>query len=405
MLFLYFQLKKLQLFIVFALFPLFVMARPSPIVISDDFTKLRIGEYMTYYIEQKGEALTIDDIPNKQFDTFVYNRKILNFDFIYSSLPKRPKIVWLKMDVQTLYPDPSKRFLLEIKSPLLDQVEFYYYENGQWHGQVTGSNFPIRKRMFEHRTFLFDIQNLHNQRRTYYLKITTDDLMVVYPILHESNVFVKYAMNEQIVFGIFFGLLIALLGFNVINWYFQNGIIYIFFLALIFIGSLMMIRINGYSYIYLWVGNNWWENRAFPLLTGSFSALLTAFNLFFLKIAKEKYIRKMLFINLLISGLIFFTALVYPNFEVAAAGVGVAIWIVFGTFILAIYDILRGEAENKFFVTATYALSMGIILTFLRLFDIIETTSFLGTYGMEIGFLAFIILTSISMRIRNQKNK
>ncbi|GAB4183463.1 MAG: hypothetical protein OHK0057_05620 [Thermoflexibacter sp.] len=377
------------------------MAHYTPVVISDDFERERVGKYMTYYIEKEGEKLSIEEIVKKQFDTLIHKNAILNFTFINSSLPTPTKVIWLRLDVHTQYPDSTKKFLLEIKSPLLDQIEFYHFQNGQWQGQVTGGHYPVRKRMFEHRTFLFDIQNGTNAQHTYFLKITTSDLMIVYPILYESNIFIKYTMSEQVAFGIFYGLLIALFGFNLIEWWHtKKNFLYLLFLCLILTGTLMLIRMNGFSYVYFWVGNHWWEDRAFPIAINLFSTLLVAFGLRFFSISHQKIVSKILKINLLLSILFLIFTFIYPTFEVNALTIIMAILCVCKTFIIGIYETLKGERENKFFVTGAYLFFIGILLSFFRFFDIIETGSLLGSYGIEIGFLAFVILTSVSLKLR-----
>jgi hypothetical protein len=377
------------------------MAYYTPVVISDDFERERIGKYMTYYLEKEGENLSIEEIAKKQFSALTYKNAILNFTFPNSLFSNPTKVIWLRLDVLTQYPDSTKKFLLEIKSPLLDQIEFYHFQNGHWQGQVTGGHYPVRKRMFEHRTFLFDIRNGTNAQHTYFLKITTSDLMIVYPILYESNVFIKYTMSEQVAFGIFYGLLIALFGFNLIEWWHtQKNFLYLLFLCLILIGTVMLIRMNGFSYFYFWVGNHWWENRAFPIAINLFSMLLTAFGLRFFSISQQKIVFKTLKINLLASILLLIITIIYPTFEVNALSIVLAILGVCETFIIGIYETLKGERENKFFVTGAYLFFIGILLSFFRFFDIIETGSLLGSYGIEIGFLAFVILTSVSLKLR-----
>lgn len=399
--FLHFELKNLLFFLAFSLFPLFTMAYYTPVVISDDFERERVGKYMTYYIEKEGENLSIEEIIKKQFDTLIYKNAILNFTFTNSSLPTPTKVIWLRLDVHTQYPDSTKKFLLEIKSPLLDQIEFYHFQNGQWQGQVTGGHYPVRKRMFEHRTFLFDIRNGTNAQHTYYLKITTSDLMIVYPILYESNIFIKYAMNEQVAFGIFYGLLIALFIFNFIEWWHtQKNFLYALFLCLIVVGTVMLIRMNGFSYVYFWVGNIWWENRAFPIAINLFNILIAAFSLNFFSIGRKKIVCSILKITLLSSMSLLIVTFIYPTFGVNALSIIMAILCVSETFIIGIYETLKGERENKFFVTGAYLFFIGILLSFFRFFDIIETGSLLGSYGIEIGFLAFVILTSVSLKLR-----
>ncbi len=400
--FLYFKLKKLLFFLVFSLFPFLpCVARHTPVVISDDFERERVGKYMTYYIEKEGENLSIEEITKKQFDTLACKSAILNFTFTNSPLFTSLKSIWLRLDVRTQYPDSTKKFLLEIKSPLLDQIEFYYFQDGQWKGQVTGGHYPVRKRMFEHRTFLFDIQNGSNTQHTYYLKITTSDLMIVYPILYESNIFIKYAMNEQVAFGIFYGLLIALLGFNFIEWwYIQRDFLYLLFLCLILIGSLMLIRMNGFSYVYFWVGNHWWEDRALPIAINLFNIVMAAFGRYFFSIRQQKIVSIILITNLLLGVLFLIMTILFPTFEVSTLSIALAILCVCEIFVIGICETLKGERENKFFVTGAYLFFIGVVLSFFRLFDVIETGSLLGSYGIEIGFLAFVILTTVSLKLR-----
>jgi len=404
MLFSHFKLKKIILFIYFSIFTHFSYAYHIPISISNGFTEKSISEYFTCYIDKNSLPLGIDEITKQTFHEIPYKRHILSFDFI--NFERSEKSIWLKFELTTESTLSSKDFFLEIKSPLLDQIEFYHYAEGAWQGQVTGGHYPLRKRLFAHRTYVFDIKPLPNQTNTYYLKITTSDMMTVQPILYGRDTFIKMALNEQMGFGILYGLLAAAFAVNSIFAFLYKKTIYKLFIALIIVGILIIIRINGHSYIYLWAGVPWWENRALPMFILVFVILLSSFGYKLLnKAITGRYFYRTIALNIFICLIFLIITLFSPSSWVISTATSIGLFSALAVFITSVYEILRGGKENKYFVTATYLFFIGVLLTFFRFTEIIETNSFLGSYGFEIGFIAFVSLATISLQMRRKQGE
>ena len=405
-LFSYIYIKKIIFFICLFLFTHLIFAKPEIIITLDnDFESKRIGNFFSFYVDRQQLPLAIEEIATQKFDTLTHPRYILNFDFINFS--KEEKIVWLKFQV---LPDENlsdkKHFFLEVKSPLIDEIVFYHHEKGHWHTQVTGAHFSLRKRLFEHRTYVFDLHLTPKQVNTFYLKVTTADMMTIYPILHERNAFVKLALNEQMGFGVLYGLLFAVFVINFIYRLVYKKLIYTLFTLLILIGAMVIIRINGHSYVYIGTVEPWLENRLVPLLILVFVVLLSLFSFKLLNhLLKEKFFYIGLIINILISILFFIITLFNASSWVISSATVIGLFNVFAAFITSVYEVLRGERENKFFVTGSYLFFIGVLLTFFRFFDVIETNSFLGAYGFEMGFIGFVSLTTISLKLRNQNGE
>lgn len=405
-LFSHFHIKKIIFFICLVLFTRLSFAKTEPIVvIDDDFESKRIGNYFSYSIDTRLVKLDIDEITKVKFDTLVRPRHILNFDFI--NFGQEERTIWLKLQVKpSAHLSSKKHFFLELKSPLLDQIVFYHFEHDRWHGQVTGGHFSLRKRLFEHRTYVFDLHLVPNQINTFYLKVTTADMMNIYPILSERNTFVKFALNEQMGFGVLYGLLFATLVINFIFRLVYKKVIYSLFTLLIFVGAMIIIRVNGHSYVYLWAGVPWWENRALPMFILIFVIILSLFSFRLLNhLLKEHFFYKGLVINGFISIVLLITTLFNASSWVISSATAIGLFNVFAVFMTSIYEILRGEPENRFFVTGSYLFFMGVLLTFFRFFDIIETDSFLGAYGFEMGFIGFTSLTTISLKLRKNNGE
>ncbi len=406
MLFLHFRLKKFIFFICLLLFTSLSHAYPTPVSVSDDFAEKSIGEYFTYYIDRSAPHLGIEEIARQRFDTLSYKRHILNFDFI--DFNHSQKVIWLKFEINAQQFLPNKQFFLEIKSPLLDQIEFYHLDDTskKWKGQVTGGHYALRKRLFEHRTYLFDLHLKPAQLNTFYFKVTTADMMTIYPVLYERNAFVKHALNEQMGFGTLYGLLFAIFFINLLSSIRYHKQIYYLFVAIILLGILIIIRVNGHSYIYLWAGEPWWENRALPILILSFVILLSLFSFKLLnKIVKEKILYYSILFNIVASAIFLIITLYQPTSWVISTATIIGLLNVLAMFLTSIYEILRGEPEKDYFVTGSYLLFIGVLLTFFRFFDIIGTGSFLGTYGFEMGFIVFISLSTVSLRLRKKRGE
>jgi two-component system, NtrC family, sensor kinase len=402
-LFSYFNIKKIIFFICLVLFaPLGFIQAQDTIRLDGDFESKRIGNFFAYYVDRQQLPLDVEEIANQHFDTLTSLRHILNFDFI--NFGEKEKMVWLKFQV---LPERNlsekKHFFLEVKSPLLDEIVFYHYEKGEWHSQVTGGHFSLRKRLFEHRTYIFDLHLSPHQVNTFYIKVASADMMNIYPILHERNAFVKLALNEQMGFGILYGLLFALLVINFIYRFVHKKLIYSLFTLLILIGTMVIIRINGHSYVYLGTVEPWLENRTVPLLILVFVIVISLFSFKLLsRLLKEQFLYKGLIINIFISASFFIITLFNVSSWVISSATVIGLFNVFAVFITSVYEILKGETENKFFVTGSYLFFIGVLLTFFRFFDVIETNSFLGAYGFEMGFIGFVALTTISLKLRHQ---
>ena len=312
---------------------------------------------------------------------------------------------WFKVELSNSQRQ-KKVWLLELDFYYLDHIEFYVADElGKYKKTITGDNYPFSQRPFQYKSFIVEVPLSPGQISTVYLKIRTTTSLQVPLFLWDAKRFQEKGNNESLTFGLFYGVLLAMIFYNLFIFISTRDVSYLYYI--VYIGSTVMtaLAINGYAFQYLWPSSPLLANISIPILMSI--TLLTAglFSRHFLKTWEFSY-----FSDLVLKALPVLAIGSLISISVIDRSTSLKIAIISNAFtclvILAvsIYGTYKKQRRAYFFVAAWGVLLIGSILRNLVSFDLVPST-FLTYYSIQIGIMIEVFILSLALGDRINTDK
>ena len=308
--------------------------------------------------------------------------------------------------------DEDKLYFLETSRPLVDVAELYIVNlNNQITKLVSGDAIPYNERSFDHRKTIFKLQLKANQTYTYYLHLKSDGEVINASVfLHSIEHLMKTSSFEQIIFGIFYGmLLIAAIIYLFFYFALKEESFLFYSLYVVFIG-LLQFAIDGYFYQFITPNAGWISLHSVLLFATIANFLLGRYAQVFLKINLHNRFIKSAFYILYSLDFALFTSLIFiPQAQVyfypIANALGLILLVLIISSLVVIYN--KTKKIDYFFATGIFFLVLGFIIFILKNFSILpvafwtENSSKLGT-GMEVIFLS-LSMSNLIKKLKDER--
>jgi len=177
-------------------------------------------------------------------------------------------VFWLRFSLQKSYADSASLWWLEIRPSMLDDLRLYALKpNGEFSEQDAGDLRPFSEQKFQHRVPLFDVKLEGQEPHVFYLRVAGNNALFLNAKLYTPEQFVDESNRISNLLGIYYGVMIAMLIFNLmilVRIHDQSMMYYLFFCGSVLILSLSM---NGHFAEYFsrdWV---WLVNILPPAMT------------------------------------------------------------------------------------------------------------------------------------------
>lgn len=318
---------------------------------------------------------------------------------------------WAKLQLQNATAK-ELHYYLETARPITDLVEMYVVNDatGKITKAISGDQLKYSERSFQDRKTIFKIDIASNEKLTLYFHLKSDGEVIKMPMmLRTSEEFIGVAAKEELVFGIFYGILTT------------AAILYLFFffglkdrtflyysLYVVFIG-LMQFALDGYFYKIVMPNSGWFSLHAVLLFAMTAGILLGKYSEVFLKIKQHNKLIYTLFnvlyaLAFLVILIIIFVPSLFAICYPLANVLGLLILILIITSVIYLY--LHGKHIDHFFSFGILFLILGFGIFILNNFGQVPNSFFtqnsskFGT-GLEIIFLSL----SMGNLIRDLKNE
>ncbi len=176
---------------------------------------------------------------------------------------------WLRVQLRNEHPNRHADRLLELGSPRQDHVEAMLLraDGSVQRFAATGDRHPFAQRPFAHRYPLFPLALAAGESVTVYLRVDSQDgLHEPLPLtLWTQEAFVAHADAESLVYGLYFGGLLALIIYNL--FLFASARMTGLGMYAIYLGAVLAwsATFNGFSFQYLWPGHPDFNNQFLAL--------------------------------------------------------------------------------------------------------------------------------------------
>ena len=317
---------------------------------------------------------------------------------------------WVSFEIDNSS-DQNLHYYLETARPVTDIVNlFTIYETGAIKAARSGDNIPFTQRSYPHRKPLFEVNLKPGDKQRFFLHLKSDGEVINMPLLLRSpKDLVKITQLEQIVFGIFYGILIF------------SSIIYLFFFFgirersflyyscyMIFIG-LMQFSLDGYFFQYITPQAGWFSDHSVIIFACFSTFFLGKYAQQFLRIKLYSVVIDKLFNALYVGvALLFILVFMGPKLFVFAYPLanilGLVVLLLIISSVITLY-VKKGPID-VFFTTGVLCLISGFVIFILNNFSVLPNGFFIGN-SSKFGIGLEVIFLSLSMAnfIRNLKNE
>lgn len=312
---------------------------------------------------------------------------------------------WLRFGLPGGAP-AGEDLLLEIAYPSIDRIELYLPEpqpggEPRYWQRVAGDSFEWDAREVKHRHHVFRIPAPQQAgAHTYFLRVQSQSVLTVPLTLWRPDAFARHDRDAQLLLGLFYGLVVALVLYNLMLFFAVRDRVYLFYVLYAAAFGTFLLGYDGLAFQYLWPRNIWAANHAVAMalsLTLAFGALFARAFLDMRRIAPRA---GQVMLAVVAAGLAF-AASAALNWPLQYGGVLRAISVLgFVTAAIAttvaVRALLEGYRPARFFLIAWAALLGFIAIGALRNFALMPT-NFVTMHGLHFGFGLDVLLLSFAL--------
>ncbi len=228
-------------------------AAAEPLLLHPQADGQRADGHLELLRDPSGQ-LTLPEVINKAFQPLPGEA---GFGFTHDA-------IWLRLMLQ---PEKSGEWLLESGLTSLDDIRVYTQDSqGRWLEQRSGDHLRFAERPIPYRLFVFPLNLSADKPQAVYLRIRSDDSLVAPIRLWTPTAFQEYRAQENLLLGIGYGIVLAMLIYNGFLWLALREALYGAYLLATFSMLLVVAELNGHAFQFLWPNNLWLADNQHVLL-------------------------------------------------------------------------------------------------------------------------------------------
>jgi adenylate cyclase len=381
-------------FLVFLLFVLCIRLNAQDIkpIIFDTQNELTIGNSI-YLFEDKDQKETIETIKAK-LNKFTKSDKIIpNFGYTESSY-------WIYFKIFNPL-ETKNKFMLELYYPLLDEVDYYLFEsNLPLKSIFTGDKRPFYNREIHHKNFLFLLELEPKKEYKILFRIKSEGSVQIPLRLISYKKFIEEEHTEQYVQGIYYGIMIVMIFYNLFLLLSVKDISYLYYILYIFGITMFSLIFSGYAFEFLWPNFPLFGNTILPITIGFLALFAGIFTMNFLQM---KELIPLLYKILFILNIIFFMIIPLSFLLSYKNIIKIATYSVLPFAILAFLSSFlsykKGWKPARFYFIAWTVVLIGMFVLALKQLGKLPS-NFFTDYSLQIGSALEVILLSLGLADR-----
>ena len=158
------------------------------------------------------------------------------------------------------------RWLLVQQYALSDQLDVYLrYPDGHVEHQSSGDHVPFASRYIRYRHPNFRLDLPAGQPVELLVRVQSQSSMQVPLVLYTPRAFTEVMRDAQFSTGLYYGIVLALLFYNLVLWIMLRDSGYFWYLLHTGAFGLVLFTLNGYGFEYFWPNSAWLADASVPL--------------------------------------------------------------------------------------------------------------------------------------------
>ena len=368
------------------------------VILDSQAGELFLGPYLEYLEDRKGRLMPEEAL------RLAGEGRFSRCSQTYPGFGFTSSVYWFRFTIENPSDQREHRYL-EIEYPLLDLVELYvpaHSISGQ-RGRFTcyrlGDRQPFYDRPIPYRNFVFFLDIPAGSRIDYLLRVKTSSSLNLPIRLYDRTSFIDKVENEETALGIYFGILFAMLAYNLILFFTIRESVYLYYVLFVIFYFLFQLDLTGVAFKYLWPESIGWANDSLPFFIFVAFSFGTKFTRQILNSGKlapvpDKMLRFFQVLSALSAALCLFMP--YETSIKAATLVTTTVFVHIFTGFLCLY---RGWRPARYYALA-WTISMGGAAIYaLKSFGVLPN-NFVTVWGIQIGSAWEVILLSMALSDR-----
>ncbi|MBN7817939.1 sensor histidine kinase [Algoriphagus pacificus] len=366
----------------------FSLLQINPIVIGNESVDLNRYEYL---ILDKNQNLGLTDVMNSQEFEKIDNSSI-NFGI-------NDDLVWLRYDLINTSEENLK--YLYINNPSLDSLELFIVKDQEVLQTYYGGRLvDYFSKSISSKSIIFDINLPKDEPVTLYMKVKSVNKKIITSTVSDLD-FVNSLINkENILFGIFTGIIAGLFFYNLFLYFSVRDKIYLIYVIHTLFVWLAQSSILGYTQEIFWPNSVWLNLRSGVI----FSSFVSIAGIWFLRefLFTKSFIPKIdkgFYFIYGVYGFILFNAFFFSitiSYQVLLVTQSIVVMFVL---FAAVLIVKQGYRPARYYLLAWSMFMVGIFIFVLSEMGVIATTN-LTAYVMPLGSALEVVLLSFALADR-----
>jgi ribosomal protein L37E len=373
------------------LFLFYILLYSTPFVIQPGTKELELRMVDMEFYEDKTKKITFNEVRKSEFQ-FRFNKDLTYVpqDYVTSHA------YWVKVDFEI--PEGTESYLVEFFDQTIDSLTVYLRHEStvDFTKFEMGDMLPFQKKQIAHKNF--ELQLTTVGKYTMYFRVVSHEYADIRLAIRSYGWFVKYAVAEYFLYGIFYGMILIISLYNILIFTAIREEKYLYYTFYILSVGFFAVSVDGIGYQYIWQNSPQWNQIAHGvgLFLLIFFAILFSRKFLSLSIRSPK-MDKLLLLVLGLRILWFLYALLinqavfqYRNIELIPLII---------IFIGSISTYQRGYKPARFFIVAFGFLFLGFILKAMLMLNVIPFY-IISYYSLHICFVFEMLFLSFALSDR-----
>ncbi len=364
------------------------------LVLTSDKNKYSLGTYLEI-LEDKKNTLKFNDVITPDISkNFVPSEKELpQYGFSNSSF-------WVRFRLKNEIKRDSTWFL-ELAYPHMNNFELYTPDkSGKYFMRKTGDELIFKNRELDYKNFIFKIPVEADAEQIVYMRFSGECSKEFPLTLWEPAVFAEQAMMETLGLGIYYGIILVMMIYNLILFFSIRDRSYLFYVIYILSYGLVQMAYNGMAFQYLWPYLPAWHNISLPFLIGLAIMCMALFSKSFLHVDEYAKRPKPALPAIMGIGIFLMILSVFGSYLLAIRLAMVLMVLTSITILITVIICIKNKYRPaKFFLVAWIAFLGGLVLIALNKLNFLPS-NFITEYAMQIGSALEVTLLSFALADR-----
>ncbi len=325
-----------------------------------------------------------------------YPKRTLNFGFANHD-------VWILFALE----NPSENELsgyLKFDNPILDSIDIYSWNLVSKRFelvQTIGDQVKNLDRSIRNRNLIAHVDVQSNETRFFLVRINNGGEQFHFSLTYQTNLsFQEEDHFHQFFFGIYFGILVFVLIFNIFLYFSIKEKLSLYYVCYLFSLGVLQLSLNGFGKEFIWPSSGYLANHINPIFASAGIYFLLLFVREFLQLGKLmsridtafKWFGYLVVLNIVLSAI--------PDDSIYQLSVliinGLTMVLTLAIIPVAFYALKKQFKPARYFIAAFLLLVVAVGAFVLKNFGVIESNNF-SNYGLQYGSALEVILLSVAI--------